>query len=107
MTLHLTKPNPELARLIEQTPEGMGTCSDPEARCGGCEYYESQHCLLYLKCTGRVVKKALPKETPACKYFENKQSLTKKIRASVSPPSSCTLFDGPTTETQDDRTPEN
>jgi hypothetical protein len=91
---HLTAPDPELARLIRQTPpESMmhwsGTCADPTAVCGGCRHfgYEtvarndagdavvthkfSTRCALYRKYTGRHGK-PFNQNTPACKYFQAK-----------------------------------
>jgi hypothetical protein len=43
VTPNLTTPNPELDRLVRQTPSGMmfwsGTCSNPAAACGGCKHF--------------------------------------------------------------------
>ena len=87
---HLTVSNPDLERLIRQTPEGMmfwcGT-----ATCGLCKHfgYEAAtrndagnvvdtkkyptSCALYKKHTGRDGK-PLAHKTAACKYFEAKQA---------------------------------
>jgi hypothetical protein len=94
MSVPLTVPDPEFARLVRQTPEGMmfwsGTCNVPRATCGACEHYGysivvrndagnavSTHkcpgsCALYQKYSSRQGK-TVPKGTPACKYFEAKQ----------------------------------
>jgi hypothetical protein len=94
MTLHLVSSNPRLDQLIRQTPKGMmfwsGTCSDPDATCGGCEHYGyttvtrnaagntadvhryPASCALYQKHTGQHGDK-LSKNTPACKYFYAKR----------------------------------
>ena len=96
MTIHLTKPNPELARMVARTPPGMmfwsGTSSDPKATCAGCKYFGYSEvirneagnavntishpagCALYFRRMGKPVKKPLRRDTPACKYFEPKQS---------------------------------
>lgn len=94
MPNHLTSPNPELDRLVRQTPEGMmfwsGTCSDASAMCGGCKHYGYEvvvrndagngvgahkypsRCALYRKHMRRHGK-PLDEKTPACKYFEAKK----------------------------------
>jgi hypothetical protein len=91
--MYLTNPNPEFARLVQQTPEGMmfwsGTCIDRNATCAQCRHYGytfvvrndagnavdtrkyPSSCALYHKHTGRHGKPFDPK-TPACKYFEKK-----------------------------------
>jgi hypothetical protein len=95
MSLYLTIANPDLERLVRQTPEGMmfwaGTCTDPKATCGDCKYYgfyqdvrnaagdrvASPHhptkCKLYYMRMGAPSKKPLWKGTPACKYFESRK----------------------------------
>jgi hypothetical protein len=93
--MYLTNPNPELERLIRQTPEGMmfwsGTCIDPHITCTDCKHYGyttvvrndagnmvdthkyPTSCALYHKHTGRHGKLFDPK-TPACKYFETREN---------------------------------
>jgi hypothetical protein len=97
MNLYLTIANPELERLVRQTPPegGMmfwaGTCSDPGATCGGCKHYgfyedvrndagdriatphHPRKCRLYYEHMGKPSKKPLWKGTPACKYFESRK----------------------------------
>jgi hypothetical protein len=106
MTPHLTESNPELDRMIKQTPPGMmhwsGTCTDPAATCEGCKHYGFEiairnaagnvvstrkclaRCALYRKYTGKVGD-TLPRTTPAYKYFEAKtpanESRTEQTRA--------------------------
>jgi hypothetical protein len=97
MTERLTNPNPGLARLIRQTPEGMmfwaGTCTDQDTTCADCKHYgytsvvrndagnaidthkHPTSCALYHKHTGRHGKSFDPK-MPACKYFETRESET-------------------------------
>ena len=92
--MRLTNPNPELSRLVVQTPEGMmfwaGTCADPDTTCADCKHYGyttvvrndagnaidthkyPTSCALYHKHTGRHGKSSSPK-TSACKYFENRE----------------------------------
>jgi hypothetical protein len=90
MLNHLTTPNPDLDRLIRQTPEGMMFWAG-SATCGGCKHfgYEAAtrneagnvvdtkrypaSCILYRKRTGRHGK-PLEQATPACKYFAAKQA---------------------------------
>jgi hypothetical protein len=93
MTIRLVSSNPRLDQLIRQTPKGMmfwsGTCSDPDATCGGCEYYGyttvthnaagvadvykyPARCALYQKHTGQHGD-VLYARTTACKYFHTKQ----------------------------------
>ena len=95
--MRLANPNPELSRLVAQTPEGMmfwaGTCADPDTTCADCKHYgytivvhneagnaidtrnHPTSCALYHKHTGRHGKSFDPK-TPACKYFENREDET-------------------------------
>jgi hypothetical protein len=95
MTPNLTAPNQELDRLIRQTPSGMmnwsGTSSDPAATCGGCRHFGYEdavrnfvnnvvetheypsRCALYRKHTGHH-SKPFNQKTPACKYFEARQT---------------------------------
>ena len=92
--IYLTSPNPDLDRLIRQTPPGMmfwsGTCTDPGATCGGCRHYgyvitvrndagnavttrkRPTACALYHKHMARDGGTLDPK-TPACKYHESKK----------------------------------
>jgi hypothetical protein len=78
---HLTEPNPELARLIKWTPDGMaywaGT-GPSETTCGSCLYYEYfdakgkahwNRCLLFYASTKTSCKTTIAKRTPSCKYF--------------------------------------
>lgn len=93
--LPLTTANQELDRLVRRTPEGMmfwsGTSADTAATCGGCRHFgydtvirdESGNalttrrrpasCALYKKHMDRDGAPFDPK-TPACKYFEARQS---------------------------------
>lgn len=84
MDANLTEPNPELAKLIKQTPDGMahwaGT-GPSDKTCGQCKHLGAVYphagktkylsrCQLYQRrANGRVGGK-LPPNTPACKYFE-------------------------------------
>ena len=91
MAIPFTTPDPAFARLVRQTRPGMmfwsGTCDVAHATCGGCKHYGYSivvrtdagnavstykclaSCALYRKHSGRHGK-AIPSETPACKYFE-------------------------------------
>jgi hypothetical protein len=95
MSLYLTNPNPELARLVARTPKGAmmhwaGSCSDANATCAGCQHYgftevirnkagdtiktvnHPAGCALYYKYMKKAGK-PLKQDTAACKYFESKQ----------------------------------
>ena len=95
MTLYLTNPNPDLARLVARTPKSSmmhwsGGCSDPSATCGGCKHYgftevirddvgnaittqsHPTSCALYYKHMSKAGK-SLYRGTLACKYFEAKK----------------------------------
>jgi hypothetical protein len=91
MIVRLTSSNPELDRLVRQTPDGMmywsGTSTVPGATCGRCRHYgyttvirndvgnavkTTKHpasCALFHKYT-RQHGKTIGQCTPACKYFE-------------------------------------
>ena len=92
MTPHLTGPNPELDRMIRQTPAGMmfwSGSNNSSSTCSGCKYFGfsiverdsagnaintkkcPDRCELYWKYTGKV-SKPFPGSTLACKYYEAK-----------------------------------
>jgi hypothetical protein len=86
MSKYLTEPNPELAKLIRATPHGMahwaGT-GPAGASCDRCAHYgyfdqngrrKPNGCALYFARTGVHGRDQLPKGTPACKYFNEKQA---------------------------------
>jgi hypothetical protein len=95
MTPYLTTPNSGFDEMVRRTPTGMmfwsGTCSDPAATCEDCRHYGFEiairnaqgnvvstreyltRCALYQKHTGDVGD-SIARTTPACKYFEAKQS---------------------------------
>jgi hypothetical protein len=82
---HLTEPNPELARLIAQTPHGMmhwsGT-GPAGTTCGQCKHYgytyetarksvfKWQACALYWQRMKKHPHRQIPPSTESCKYFE-------------------------------------
>jgi hypothetical protein len=95
MNCYLTDCGSVPNRVARRTPPGMmfwsGTCSDPNATCGGCKHYgfsevvrgrdgnvrstvnHPTKCALYYKQMGEPAKKPIERNTPACKYFEAKQ----------------------------------
>lgn len=90
MPMKLTEPNPELAKLVRKTPEGMAfwaSTGPTGATCGKCVNYGYEYttfigptltektrnkngCALYYKQMHRHSAHELPPDTPACKYFE-------------------------------------
>lgn len=83
MDAHLTEPNPDLARMIRNTPDGMAhwAGSGPEGKtCKTCAHYGAvfpregttkyqDRCKLYQQRAGGRVGGKIPSATAACKYF--------------------------------------
>lgn len=83
--LHLTEPDPDLADMRRRTPPGMmyWAGSGPSGKtCSGCKHFGYGHlnrkekwirkprgCALYWRAMGKH-QEPLPRETPACKYFQ-------------------------------------
>lgn len=80
----LTEPNPELAKLIRQTPDGMahwsGTGPDGTT-CGTCKHHATiyprggktayaKRCKLYQDRSNGWVGGKIENSTASCKYFE-------------------------------------
>ena len=82
-TPNLTKPNPELERMVNATIPGMAHWAGsgpPGATCGKCKNWRSlgdddsgkikfNRCEKYFQLIGKVGPEPIPKGTAACRYF--------------------------------------